>query len=329
MLTQDLINELYRDCNGALTRSELLKKVNTYQNWMLGRNCTEMEVQSTFTLAAEITVPIYQALTYTSRGPWANGVDYIPGDSLQNNNSYHRVVVPFTSATATRYSDVIAYCEPISFIEYAADRTEVITYVDGVVGATIPYGSLVAYGGDIYYAAVSLTSSTGVFEDDCNTASISRLDRQPPVSGTLVTGTEAVPEYIELDLREVVIVGLKDGNNEWTQTYDIRIQQSPDPSVPVKIYAADLPVGSPINYTGYRWPTQILTTATQLEIPVAHQEGLLRTMVMKSIEEAVGNVVYWGPLAKTQEGDWMNYINRSKQAAPRTARTQRYNPLAG
>ena len=293
---------------------------------MLGRNCTEMETQSTFTLAAEITEPVYQTLTYTTLISWINGVAVAPGACIHSNQDYYRVLVPFTMATATRYADLAAYCEPITYMEYATNHTKVVPYG---VGNAIVVGDLVSYNGQFYQARVALASPSGVWATDVEAAGLSLANCNPAISGTVVTGTEAVPEYVELNLREVVEVGIKDSSNNWTQMYNIRIQQSPDPSVPVKVYTAGLPLGTAISYKGYRWPTQILTTATQMEIPVAHQEGLMRSMVMKSIEEAGGNNIYWAPLARTQEGDWMNYINRAKQASPRTRRTQAYNGLAG
>ncbi len=66
-----------------------------------------------------------------------------------------------------------------------------------------------------------------------------------------------------------------------------------------------------------------------MEVPVAHQEGVLRALVLRAIEEEnYGQSVYWKATAEELLKDWFNFINRDK-TSPRKTNRVRYNGLAG
>jgi hypothetical protein len=280
-------------------------------------------------------------LTYTDTAPEygaAWGEDYVIGDAnyvltticAATATIYYRVIAPFTSADATKWIDLETYCEPISAAEFAAQQLAVVRYEEDAEWVA---GDLIVNEDQFYVATTASTGgvATWTFAEDLETFGFVKTFANPPVTGSVAAYTEEIPEYIEFDgYREIVAVGIRGSDGEWSEEYECRIDQSTDQSVPVKVYTEDLPDGTELEVLGYRWPTKLSSVAVPMEVPAIHQEGVLRALVMQSVEEEnYGASVYWVQRTEKLLEDWYNYINRSKTKAPQRKRTITYNRLAG
>jgi len=341
MLLKTLIDQIFRDSNGGLTRDEIRTLVNTYQNHMLGRNCNEMRADSTLTVASVDTYPEYLETALTDRGTFAGATAYHVGDvfltgSLPGSgNSYFRVEIPFTSVAwpaAQFYADLANNCSPLTAENYSALAERAVAYrADSRVEATST--TIVKDDGSTWIAVLVQASPavfTGVWETDRALWKFVPRVAAYSALGELTVPVSAIPEYLEIEgIREVVWVGVLDSNKYRTTTYTPRIQQSTDPSIPTRVYTDGLPEDTVLNYEGYRWPVQVTGVSSPLEVPVAHQQGLLTSLCMRHIETSnQGASVYWEDRVDREWKDWMNYINRSLPS-PREPVRNSYNRLAG
>lgn len=326
METKSLVDVLFRETKGALTRAELIEQINDCANEMMARNCSEMEVRSSFTLAEQTLAQEWLSLTYTDKRILNPGKAYEPGDVFEFvPQEYYRVVAPF-QASSDGYSDLENYCLPISYQEYTILKTTVKDLEEGTVFANL---DLVHYQG-VFYCSLSGGTATGVLATDIPALHLIRINANPPVSGTRVIAAASVPEFWELEgIREVAQVGIMDADGSFLTEYHPRIEQSMSPSSPCRIATETLPEGVEISFIGYRWPTQVNDENDILEVPEQHKMGLLRSLVHKRVEEGeYGNSVYWSRKCDADWKEFFEWINRDQQEDPETPVAQTFNPVS-
>lgn len=342
MQLKTFLDQLYRASNGALTRTELLSKVNTYQNALFSRNCTEMFVRDTFTFETETSFPTYApTLNFVDRGLLVDGVSYNINDIVHTSvgigagtiDEYFRVVTPFTADTigSSTYLDLYQYCEPVVKSSFTELNLTSVAYEAG--NEVVEIGTIVVTPNDGNFIStyVGPGTLTGDLLTDINLFGMIPTQQQPLILGAYSVPLVEIPEIIEFPgYREITKVGLFNTTTKDYQTiYTPQIVQNDNPDGSVKIYTEDLPENTELTFEGYRFPNQLTSEQDVMEVPEIHQEGVLRSYVMVAVEEEnYGNSSYWIQKLEVEKQDWFNYINRDL-TSPRRKKTTKYNPLAG
>lgn len=339
METKQFIDSLYRASNGALSRSELLQRLNSAQNELFSTNVLEMREMGTITVSKTPQTPTFLSATLNSSGEYGTQATYAINDAFRYTGTYgtathieyFRVVVPFAYSTGAYYSNLANCCLPISYLDWEKETIVTKTYADALA---VTAGDTVwdSDSGKVFRALQAFTATGDIDADIESYHLVLTRDEDATVTGSVAASGAAYPTYVEVyDLREVTTVGVLDTDGTFRETYTPRIVQSKSPGQPVRIYVdTDLPLDTALDIEGWRWPTQILSENTAMEIPEVHVNGLVRTIILGSIEEeAYGSI---NPQRvqreKEQRKDWYDYVNRDKKRPP-SERKVTYNRLAG
>lgn len=337
MKTKLFIDQLYRDCNGAMTRAEILQRVNSAQNELFSDNVTEMREMTTVTVAKTPQVPVFLSATLNSSGEYGTQATYAVNDAFQYTGTYgtvthveyFRVVVPFTYGASAYYTNLADCCLPISYLDWEKETIVTKTYADAL---SVAAGDTVwdPDSGKLFRALQAFSATGDIAADIESYHLVLTRDEDATLTGTVAATGAAYPAYVELDLREVTKVGFLNTDGTFRETYTPRIVQSKGAGQPVRIYVdSDLPLDTALDIEGWRWPVQVLAESTAMEVPEVHQNGVLRTIVLKAVEEgAYGSSSYWAQTEQKMRKEWFDYVNRDKTRPPVSRRIS-YNPLAG
>jgi len=337
MTTKSLIDQLFKEANGALSRAELRYRINAIQNKLFSINTTEMFVRDSVTITTNIEKPVFEDLSFNPRGSYEATLSYAIGDifrvdsytisGLATDTSYFSVVEEFNAQPLT--TELLeTKCRSLSRYQYYTASSSAVVWVEGVL---VPEQSLVFYNGTFYGHSTPSFTCTSDFYADGAAFGLYPVNAEVYQEGTYVSGVAETPEFIGLEgMRQINKIGIKNSNGEWTILYEPKITQSAGVGYPVKIYTAGLPLNTALDYEGWRWPNQLMNELTPLELPEQHQLGALRAELLKQVEEAAyGNSIYWAQAAKTTEEDWKDQSSRNLVASPRRKKTITYNQLAG
>ncbi len=241
MTTKEFIDELFRASNGGLSRPEILDKVNHYQNLLYSRNCNEMAHEGEFSVNKVELAPKFVLTPMVDKGAFDEHEEYNVGDSFVFNDCYFRAIAPFSGADG-----VFKYCFPITKYEYDFG----ISGAKEIVKGELSEGASLWHFRGVFYFQNSNASFvwTNDIEENILNADLIPVPAQVETVGVVEEWTEEVPDFVEIEAREIIEVS--DGR----RVFEPRIEQSNDPNVKVRVYTKGLPVSKELKFKWYRWP---------------------------------------------------------------------------